>query len=120
MELVDPHLRTSTLEDDEFSNNLYTILSLYFFTPPSIMPFILVITIMLGMRCTPSLMQKGRIWSGCPPRRKKFPSNAYPALAAGAKTTSNLQIEERDYEGQFACMEVADDIYDFFATFYNP
>jgi hypothetical protein len=37
LELADPGLGTATLEDEQFCNDICTTLSLYFFTPPSIM-----------------------------------------------------------------------------------
>jgi hypothetical protein len=50
-ELADPNLGTATLDNEGFNHDVCTTLSLYFFTPPSIMTSKYFCFLLLGMVC---------------------------------------------------------------------
>jgi hypothetical protein len=87
-ELADPNIGTATLQNEQFNNDICTTLSLYFFTPPSIM------TSMLYTEFNAKEENLIRVPLGV----STFPYDAFPVPKAGAETTTtNLKF----FKGMF-------------------
>ncbi|KAF2115397.1 Alpha/Beta hydrolase protein [Lophiotrema nucula] len=123
-ELADPNLGTATLDNSHFNNDLCTTLSLYFFTPPSIMTSMLCYYNNVRHEVYTEFNAKEENLIKVPLGVSTFPYDAYPVSEAAAKTTGNVVwFKERDHGGHFACMECPDDmvsdIREFFSKHYK-
>ncbi|KAF2676816.1 alpha/beta-hydrolase [Lentithecium fluviatile CBS 122367] len=92
-ELADPNLKTATLEDMHFLNDMCTTLSLYFFTPPSIMTSMLCYYNNVRHEVYTEFNAKEenliRVLVGV----SMFPYNVFPLPKKGAETTTtNLKF----------------------------
>jgi hypothetical protein len=90
-ELADPHLGSANLENDHFLNDLCTTLSLYFFTPPSIMTSMLCYYNNVRHEVYTEFNAKEENLIKVPLGVSTFPYDAFPVPESGAKTTGNLQ-----------------------------
>ncbi|KAF2640141.1 alpha/beta-hydrolase [Massarina eburnea CBS 473.64] len=124
-ELADPKLKTATLENKQFLNDVCTTLSLYFFTPPSIMTSMLCYYNNVRHEVYTEFNAKEENLIRVPLGVSTFPYDAFPVPKAGAETTTtNLKFfRERDHGGHFACMECPDDMVqdmgEFFGEYYS-
>jgi hypothetical protein len=115
-ELADPSMGTATLENNQWVHDLCTTLSLYFFTPPSVMtskpviPPFLSSTVLtrVGMLCYYNNVRhevytefnaKEENLIRVPLGVSTFPFDAFPAPKAGVETTTtNLKF----FRGMFS------------------
>ncbi|KAF2134906.1 alpha/beta-hydrolase [Dothidotthia symphoricarpi CBS 119687] len=124
-ELADPHLGTATLENEQFVNDICTTLSLYFFTPPSIMTSMLCYYNNVRHEEYTEFDAKEENLIRVPLGVTTFPFDAFPAPKAGVETTTtNLKFfKERESGGHFACMErpneMVEDMREFFGKYYE-
>ncbi|KAF2011994.1 alpha/beta-hydrolase [Aaosphaeria arxii CBS 175.79] len=124
-ELADPNLGTATLDDTRFVDDVCATLSLYFFTPPSIMTSMLCYYNNVRHEDYTEFNAKRENLIKVPLGVSSFPYDAYPVPEAGARETGNLKwYKARDHGGHFACMEcpedMVSDIREFFGKFYSP
>jgi hypothetical protein len=89
-ELADPNLGTATLGNEKFSNDVCTTLSLYFFTPPSIMTSMLCYYNNVRHEVYTEFNSKEENLIKVPLGVSTFPYDAYPVSEAAAKTTGNV------------------------------
>ncbi|OAG11310.1 alpha/beta-hydrolase [Paraphaeosphaeria sporulosa] len=124
-ELADPTLKTATLDNKQFNHDLCTTLSLYFFTPPSIMTSMLCYYNNVRHEVYTEFNAKEENLIRVPLGVSTFPYDAFPVPKAGAETTAtNLQFfKEYDHGGHFACMEcpkeMVSDMREFFPQHYK-
>lgn len=123
-ELSDPGLGTATLEKDWFNDDVCATLSLYFFTPPSIMTSMLCYYNNVRHEEYTEFNSRKENWIKVPLGVSTFPWDAYPVPEEAAKRTGNLQwFKARERGGHFACMEcpeeMVDDMRDFFSRFFK-
>ncbi|PVI00073.1 alpha/beta-hydrolase [Periconia macrospinosa] len=124
-ELADPKLGTATLEDEKFLNDVCTTLSLYFFTPPSIMTSMLCYYNNVRHEVYTEFNKREENLIRVPLGVSTFPFDAFPAPKAGVETTAtDLRFfRERDHGGHFACMECPNDmtknLREFFGQWYR-
>ncbi|KAL5395653.1 hypothetical protein PMIN06_005423 [Paraphaeosphaeria minitans] len=106
-ELADPTLKTATLYNKQFNHDLCTMLSLYFFTPPSVMTSMLCYYNNVRHEVYTEFNMKEENLIRVPLGVSTFPYDAFPVPKAGVETTTtNLQFfKEYDHGGHFACME---------------
>ncbi|KAH3920305.1 hypothetical protein HBI56_068190 [Parastagonospora nodorum] len=123
-ELADPNLGTATLQNAQFNHDICTTLSLYFFTPPSIMTSMLCYYNNVRHEVYTEFNAKEENLIRVPLGVSTFPYDAFPVPKAGAETTTtNLKFfKERDFGGHFACMEcpeeMVQDMREFFGEFH--
>jgi hypothetical protein len=99
-ELADPNLKTATLENVQFNHDLCTTLSLYFFTPPSIMTSMLCYYNNVRHEVYTEFNSKEENLIRVPLGVSTFPYDAFPVPKAGAETTTtNLQF----FKGKGSC-----------------
>lgn len=92
-ELADPNLKTATLDNKQFNHDLCTTLSLYFFTPPSIMTSMLCYYNNVRHEVYTEFNAKEENLIRVPLGVSTFPYDAFPVPKAGAETTTtNLQF----------------------------
>lgn len=92
-ELADPNLNTATLENTKFLNDVCTTLSLYFFTPPSIMTSMLCYYNNVRHEVYTEFNAKEENLIRVPLGVSTFPYDAFPVPKAGAETTTtNLKF----------------------------
>ncbi|KAJ4346954.1 uncharacterized protein N0V89_010887 [Didymosphaeria variabile] len=92
-ELADPNLKTATLESEQFNHDLCATLSLYFFTPPSIMTSMLCYYNNVRHEVYTEFNAKEENLIRVPLGVSTFPYDAFPVPKAGAETTTtNLQF----------------------------
>lgn len=92
-ELADPNLKTATLESKQFNHDLCTTLSLYFFTPPSIMTSMLCYYNNVRHEVYTDFNAKEENLIRVPLGVSTFPYDAFPVPRAGAETTTtNLKF----------------------------
>lgn len=124
-ELADPNIGTATLDNEQFNHDICTTLSLYFFTPPSIMTSMLCYYNNVRHEVYTEFNAKEENLIRVPLGVSTFPYDAFPVPKAGAETTTtNLKFfRERDHGGHFACMEcpteMVGDMQEFFGEFYQ-
>lgn len=90
-ELSDPDLGTATLDKMRFNDDVCTTLSLYFFTPPSIMTSMLCYYNNVRHEKYTEFNSKPENLIQVPLGVSTFPWDAYPVPEEAAKTTGNLQ-----------------------------
>ena len=90
-ELADPNLGTATLDEDWFNDDVCTTLSIYFFTPPSIMTSMLCYYENVRHEVYTEFNSKPENLIKVPLGVSSFPFDAYPVPESGAKTTGNLK-----------------------------
>lgn len=86
-ELADPTIGTATLDNDQFNHDICTTLSLYFFTPPSIMTSMLCYTFNVRHEVYTEFNAKEENLIRVPLGVSTFPYDAFPVPKAGAETT---------------------------------
>ncbi|KAH7064349.1 Alpha/Beta hydrolase protein [Paraphoma chrysanthemicola] len=124
-ELADPNIGTATLQNEQFNHDICTTLSLYFFTPPSIMTSMLCYYNNVRHEVYTEFNAKEENLIRVPLGVSTFPYDAFPVPKAGAETTTtNLKFfREYDHGGHFACMEcpkeMLGDMREFFGQFYK-
>ncbi|KZM21947.1 uncharacterized protein EKO05_0000404 [Ascochyta rabiei] len=124
-ELADPTIGTATLDKEEYVRDVCTTLSLYFFTPPSIMTSMLCYYNNVRHEVYTEFNAKEENLIRVPLGVSTFPYDAFPVPKAGVETTAtNLKFfREREHGGHFACMEMHEemvtDMRDFFGEFYK-
>lgn len=107
-ELADPNIGTANLQNEQFNHDVCTTLSLYFFTPPSIMTSKWMFReswlslILVGMLCYYNNVRhevytefnaKEENLIRVPLGVSTFPYDAFPVPKAGAETTTtNLKF----------------------------
>jgi hypothetical protein len=124
-ELADPSLGTATLENPQWKHDLCTTLSLYFFTPPSIMTSMLSYYNNVRHEKYTEFNAKEENLIRVPLGVSTFPYDAFPAPRAGVETTcTDLKFFRlREKGGHFACMEcpgeMVGDLSEFFGEWYR-
>lgn len=94
-ELADPTMGTATLDKEEYVNDVCTTLSLYFFTPPSIMTSMLCYYNNVRHEVYTEFNAKEENLIRVPLGVSTFPYDAFPVPRAGAETTAtNLKFFE--------------------------
>jgi hypothetical protein len=97
-ELADPNIGTATLQNEQFNNDICTTLSLYFFTPPSIMTSMLCYYNNVRHEVYTEFNAKEENLIRVPLGVSTFPYDAFPVPKAGAETTTtNLKF----FKGMF-------------------
>jgi hypothetical protein len=97
-ELADPNIGTATLQNEQFNNDICTTLSLYFFTPPSIMTSMLCYYNNVRHEVYTEFNAKEENLIKVPLGVSTFPYDAFPVPKAGAETTTtNLKF----FKGMF-------------------
>ena len=92
-ELADPTIGTATLDREEYVKDVCTTLSLYFFTPPSIMTSMLCYTFNVRHEVYTEFNAKEENLIRVPLGVSTFPYDAFPVPKAGAETTTtNLKF----------------------------
>lgn len=92
-ELADPNIGTATLDNDQFNHDVCTTLSLYFFTPPSIMTSMLCYYNNVRHEVYTEFNAKEENLIRVPLGVSTFPYDAFPVPKAGAETTTtNLKF----------------------------
>jgi hypothetical protein len=92
-ELADPNLGTATLDNEQFNNDICTTLSLYFFTPPSIMTSMLCYYNNVRHEVYTEFNAREENLIRVPLGVSTFPYDAFPVPKAGAETTTtNLKF----------------------------
>jgi hypothetical protein len=92
-ELADPNIGTATLERESFIKDVCTTLSLYFFTPPSIMTSMLCYYNNVRHEVYTEFNAKEENLIRVPLGVSTFPYDAFPVPKAGAETTTtNLKF----------------------------
>ena len=93
LELADPNLGTATLENERFKHDVCATLSLYFFTPPSIMTSMLCYYNNVRHEVYTEFNAREENLVRVPLGVSTFPYDAFPVPRAGAETTTtNLQF----------------------------
>ncbi|CAG5160306.1 uncharacterized protein ALTATR162_LOCUS5786 [Alternaria atra] len=124
-ELADPSLGTATLDNEQWLHDLCTTLSLYFFTPPSVMTSMLSYYNNVRHEMYTKFDAKDENLIRVPLGVSTFPYDAFPAPKSGVETTcTDLKFfRDHDRGGHFACMECPDemvrDMRDFFGEWYK-
>lgn len=99
-ELADPTIGTATLEKEDYVKDVCTTLSLYFFTPPSIMTSMLCYTFNVRHEVYTEFNAKEENLIRVPLGVSTFPYDAFPVPKAGAETTTtNLKFFRGEYSG---------------------
>lgn len=124
-ELTDPHMGTASLDKESFNDDICATLSLYFFTPPSIMTSMLCYYNNVRHEKYAEFNAKPENLIKVPFGVTSFPWDANPVSEVMARTTGNVKwFKEKDHGGHFACMECPDemvsDMRDFYGQFYKP
>lgn len=92
-ELADPNLGTATLDKEQFNHDICTTLSLYFFTPPSIMTSMLCYYNNVRHEVYTEFNAKEENLIRVPLGVSTFPYDAFPVPKAGVETTTtNLKF----------------------------
>jgi hypothetical protein len=92
-ELADPTMGTATLDKEDYVNDVCTTLSLYFFTPPSIMTSMLCYYNNVRHEAYAEFNAKEENLIRVPLGVSTFPYDAFPVPKAGAETTAtNLKF----------------------------
>ncbi|KAK0661746.1 putative epoxide hydrolase [Lasiodiplodia hormozganensis] len=122
-ELTDPE-RCADLQDPEFNHRLATTLSLYFFTPPSIMTSMLCYyeNVRHEDYAEFNLRPENRIT--VPMGFTSYKWDTSPTSERTVATTGNVKwFKERDYGGHFAALEtpqeMVDDLRSFCGQWYS-
>jgi hypothetical protein len=124
-ELADPTLGTANLDNEQWLHDLCTTLSLYFFTPPSIMTSMLSYYNNVRHEKYIEFNAKEENLIRVPLGVSTFPYDAFPAPKAGVETTcTDLKFYKlREKGGHFACMEcpqqMVGDLREFFGEHYH-
>jgi hypothetical protein len=87
LELADPSLGTATLNNEQFNHDVCTTLSLYFFTPPSIMTSMLAYYNNVRHEHYTDFNKKEENLIRVPLGVSTFPYDAFPAPRSGVETT---------------------------------
>jgi hypothetical protein len=107
-ELADPNLGTATLKNDQFNHHICTTLSLYFFTPPSIMTSMLCYYNNVRHESYTEFNAKEEHLIHVPLGVSTFPYDAFPAPKAGVETTTtNLKF----FRGMRIIMDAGKSVY---------
>jgi hypothetical protein len=107
-ELADPNLGTATLKNDQFNHDICTTLSLYFFTPPSIMTSMLCYYNNVRHESYTEFNAKEENLIRVPLGVSTFPYDAFPAPKAGVETTTtNLKF----FKGMHIIMDAGKSVY---------
>ncbi|CAN9248993.1 unnamed protein product [Alternaria alternata] len=124
-ELADPSLGTATLVNEQWLHDLCTTLSLYFFTPPSVMTSMLSYYNNVRHEMYTKFDAKEENLIRVPLGVSTFPYDAFPAPKSGVETTcTDLKFfRDHDRGGHFACMECPEemvrDMREFFGKWYK-